>query len=246
MSIRFDASNDHPSYTATSPPSPATGITVAGWVYISVDRNDWSTICRFHSASGGSTNEVLGFNGTGDTPQVFSASGSVVSTACTINKWYYLGFTQTGTTAKLYRGDETNAATEQTGTVTPGTAPTGFTFGGRSDGDLTEWFNGRMTKWRIWSTVLTLAELNAERIASSPVKTANIWANYPMATATDLTDTVAGRNLVANTGTLTTEADPVLPSGSVPKYWNGSAWVNTTTKIYNGTTWNNSGSLRVF
>jgi hypothetical protein len=244
MSIRFDASNDHPSYTATSPPSPVAGITVAGWVYINVDRNDWSTICRFHSSSGGSTNEVIGFDGSGNTPQVFSASGSVVGAACTIAKWYYLGFTQTGTAAKFYQGDETTAATEQVGTVTPGTAPTGFTFGGRSTGDLDEWLNGRMTKWRIWNTVLTLAELNAERTATAPVKSTGLWANYPMATATDLADTVAGRNLVANTGTLTTEGDPTLPTVGGAKIWNGSSWVVSSSKNYNGSTWVDTGTIQ--
>lgn len=245
MAIRFDASNDHISYSASAPPNPATGITVAGWVYISNDRNDWSTICRMHAASGGSTTEVLGFDSSGTAPRVFSASGTVTGSNCTVAKWYYLGFTQNGTAAKFYQGDETTAATETTGTVTTGTTPTGFTFGGRSDGDLTEWLDGRLAKWRIWNTVLTLTQLNAERVASSPIVTSGLWANYPMLTATDLTDTVAGRNLVVNTGTLTTEADPSLPANNGARVWNGSGWVAAGSKIYNGSSWNNSAAARV-
>lgn len=245
MSIRFDASNDHPSYTASSPPSPAAGITVAGWVYISTDRNDWSTICRFHAATGGSTTEVIGFDSTGTAPRVFSANGTVAGDDCTVAKWYYLGFTQNGTVAKLYQGDESTAATETSGTVTPGAAPTGFTFGGRSDGDLTEWLNGRLAYWRIWNTVLTLSELNAERVATSPVKTTNLWANYPLLSASDLTDHANGRNLVANTGTITTESDPSLPtSNSGAKLWTGSTWQSISNiKRYTGSSWTDAHSV---
>lgn len=208
MSVRDSLTNAHPSFTASSPPSPAAGITLAGWVWISVDNNAFSTICRLHSGSGGSTCVVLGFGSDGTTPSVFSAAGSVVGSNCSVGAWYYIGFTLTGTSAVFYQSLGQAALTVTTGTVTPGTAPTGLTFFGRSQGDSSETMNGRLSNWRLWSVVATLAELESEKASATPVKTANLFASWVLPGATDLTDSVNGHNLVANAGALTTEADP--------------------------------------
>jgi Concanavalin A-like lectin/glucanases superfamily len=214
VSTRDSLTNAHPSYTASSPPSPAAGITVMAWVWISVDNNAFSTICRLHSSTGGATCVVLGMTADGTTPAVFSASGTVSGTSCTVGTWYHIAYTLTGTAAILYQSLGTAAAAVTSGTVTPGVAPTGLTWFGRSSGDTSETFNGRIQFGRMWSTVLTGTEIAAEKVSTTVVKTgATFFAHWPMTVSTSLTDVINGHNLVANTGALTTEAD--VPLGHV-------------------------------
>jgi hypothetical protein len=222
VSVRFDAATDRVSYTASNPPSPATAITVAGWMYISVDRNDWSTLIRLHAATGGTTNVVLGTQVDGTTPSIFSASGTVLGSSCTVAAWYRIALTLTGSAAKLYQATAAGATVLTSGTVTPGTAPTGLTLGGRSLTDATEWFNGRLAYWRVWSAVLTQTEIEAEWASATPVRTSGLFADWPLTAHTDLTDHSGnGRNLAAGSTATTTEADPpvgalVLGTASAP------------------------------
>jgi hypothetical protein len=105
-------------------------------------------------------------------------------------------------------GSSTNVVTGQ---VSGGSAPDGLTLFGRSSGDATEWFNGGLAYVRVWSAVLSQAEIEAEWASSTIVRTSGVWANWPL--LTDLTDISGnGRNLTAGTTALSTEDDPPLGS----------------------------------
>lgn len=215
MSQRADAASDRCSYTASAPPSPATAFTVTMWARLRVDRDDFSTMMRLHSSSGGSTTVNITTGSSGTTPIVVSpgnTGGIVGSDALAVDTWRMIAVTCAGTGAtdsKIYTktiGGSTNVAT---GEVSGGAAPDGLTLFGRSAGDSTEWFNGGLAYVRVWSAVLSQADIEAEWASATVVRTSGLWANWPL--ATNLNDISGnGRNLTAGSTALSTEDDPPL------------------------------------
>jgi len=213
---RFDADSDRATYAGGSgnPPTPSAGWSAAWWVYISNDRNNFSTMLRLHTSSGGSTVLNLAMGATGQAPGAYTAGGSVeTSSQLTIAAWYYLAYTVSAGTATIYVFNAAGAlVTSTSGTIGGGT-PDGLTVGGRSASDATEWFDGRLSRLRMWSAVLSQAQFAAEQFAAEPVVTANLWAHYKLTGAGDLTDAAGGHNLTAGTTATTTEAGPPLSEG---------------------------------
>lgn len=220
MSVRFDAATDRISGPASpAPPDTATGITGCFWAFLSVDQAANETLFRLHAASGATTRLTLATLPATTTPALFSiGNGGGVSSPLGLSTTAFrrIGFTCTGTTGTIYAGDDAGGATvSASGTVSGGATASGFTLGGRSASDSTEWLNGRLAYLRLWSTVLSQAEIEAEWAASAPVRTSGLWADYPLTAHTDLTDHSGnGRNLVAGSTAVTTEADP--PVGGPP------------------------------
>jgi hypothetical protein len=210
---RFDAAGDRISYTgATAPPDTATGMAFTCWVYLSVDQNDFSTVLRLHAASGGTTRLTVATGTSGETPCLFTpgnTSGVISPMSLVVGTWRALGVSCTGTTADL--------ATVQTasGTVSGGATATGFTLGGRSSSDATEWFNGRLKYPRLWSATMTQSEMVSEWGSTTPVRTSNLWGSYVLSGPGDLSDTSGNaRNLTAGSTAVTAEAGPPIdPAG---------------------------------
>ena len=219
MSQRSDQASDRVSYTASAPPAPATAFTVTFWARLRVDRDDFSTMLRLHSSSGGSTAVNIATGSSGTTPVVVSPgnTGGIIGTdALAVDTWRMLAVTIAGTgatDAKIYTkaiGGSTNVVAGQ---VSGGATPDGLTLFGRSSGDSTEWFNGGLAYVRVWSAVLSQAEIEAEWASATIVRTSGVWANWPM--LTNISDISGnGRNLTAGSTALSTEDDPPL-SGSV-------------------------------
>ena len=90
-----------------------------------------------------------------------------------------------------------------TGTFTPG-----YEAVGRID---TSFFNGRIAALKLWTAVLTLAEIEMEWAQYRPMRIANLHRFTPLLTHTDLVDYsgVAGVPWTA-AGTLTTEDGPPI------------------------------------
>lgn len=218
--VRFDASGDRVSYSGSNPPDPATAITAAWWAYISVNRADFSTMIRVHAGAGASTSLNVATTGAGTSAGYFTGGGSITSSSAepTVAAWTRMAATCTGTSGKLYVAPGAAGATVLTsGTVGGAATPTGLTLGGRAAGDSTEWFNGRLACMRIWSAVLSQAEIETEWAALTPIRTSGLWADYPLQDATDLTDHSGnGRHLVAGSTAVTTEAGPPItePTGN--------------------------------
>jgi len=219
MSQRSDQASDRVSYTASAPPAPATAFTATFWARLRVDRDDFSTMLRLHSSSGGSTAVNIATGSSGTTPVVVSPgnTGGIIGTdALAVDTWRMLAVTIAGTgatDAKIYTkaiGGSTNVVTGQ---VSGGATPDGLTVFGRSSGDSTEWFNGGLAYVRVWSAVLSQAEIEAEWASATIVRTSGVWANWPM--LTNISDISGnGRNLTAGSTALSTEDDPPL-SGAV-------------------------------
>lgn len=212
MATRFDTATDRISVAATLP-DPATAITVAGWAYVAVDTGTNATLCRIHATSGAATTVTFATNG-GAPAGVgyFTAGGSIVSsTQSPVGAWRQVAFTCAGTAGNVYVAAPGGVTDHDSGTVGGTAAPTGLTLGGRSPVDGSEWFNGRLAYWRVWSAVLSQAEIEAEWASAVPIRTANLWADWPLETHTDLTDHSGnGRHLVAGSTATTTEDGPSL------------------------------------
>lgn len=210
MSVRFDNTSDRITCAGSNPPDPASGFTVAGWAYISVDTNNNATMCRLYAAST-TANLATDTDGTSG-PAYFTGGGEVHNTLnMAVGQWRKVAMSCTGTTGKVYAAAPGGATTVNSGTVAGAASPTGITLGGRDASDATEAFDGRLAYWRVWAVELTQAEIEAEWLADEAVRTAGLWADWPLETHTDLTDHSGnGHHLIAGATSTTTEDGPPL------------------------------------
>lgn len=218
MAVRFDAATDKVSYTG-GVPNPSSGFTFTAWVYNAVDLNANATYARLWTGGSTTATFATGVDGTSG-PSYFTGGGSISATTGTpVGQWRKIAFTCTGTSGKVYAATPGGVTEVVSGTVSGTASPTSITLGGRSTTDDSEWWNGRIANARLWSAVLTQAEIEAEWAADTAVRTAGLWADWQVPTAADLTDHSGnGRHLVAGSTAVTTEAGPPLAeahSGSV-------------------------------
>lgn len=215
MAVRFDAATDRITWAGTAP-TPSSGLTITYWAYVSVDRDDFSTMIRLHSSSGATTNANVAMDSGGLLPCVFTAGGSSTGPqSLSVGAWARIGITITGSTSTIYVALGSGGSTQsQGGTVgaNAGVSPdSGYTLAGRSSSDSSEWFNGRLAHVRIWSTVLTQSEIEAEWASATHVRTSLIFAAYPLPDAGDLLDYSGnGRHLSAGSTSVTTEDGPPI------------------------------------
>jgi len=207
MSIRFDAVADRLTYTG-SIPDPATGLTITAWVKIVNDQNNFATWLRVYTAAFSTViTSASDSDGTGGN-NYFTGGGSVSNgQQLGLGTWCGIAVSHdTGTTGKAYVRIS-GTTTANSGTVSAGT-PGGICLGGRDSTDANDWFDGEMAQVRIWSSELSQAQIEAEWASPTPVVTSNGYANWPLADATDLTDTIAARTLATPNGAgQTTGAD---------------------------------------
>lgn len=209
MAVRFDVATDRISLTAALP----TTFTITGWIYLSVDRDDFATWCRLWDA-GASTVATWSTDFDGTTgPGYFTGAGSITNaTNLIVGEWRKVAITRTGSSGQSLVATVGGGTEVDSGTVGTGT-PAGITLGGRGPADGNEWWNGRNAYFRVWSSVLTQAQIEAEWASAAPVITSGLWADWPLPTAADLTDHSGnGRDLVAGSTAVTTEDGP-FPSG---------------------------------
>lgn len=212
MAIRFDAASDRISLAGTLP-DPSAGFTLLGWTYVEVNTGTNATYARVHAASGASTTATIATDGGAPAgPGYFTAGGSITSsTQAPVGQWRHVAVTCLGTNGSLYVATVGGATDVDTGTVSGVASPTGLTLGGRSSTVPDEFLNGRLAYWRMWSTQLTQVQIEAERVSTVPVVTTDLWADWPLGTADDLTDHSGnGRHFSAGTTAVTTADGPPL------------------------------------
>lgn len=208
MAVRFDAASERISRTGAMPAN----FTITAWVYLSVDRNDYSCWCRVWT-------EAVATVGTWSTdsdgtsgPNWYTASGSISQTTGFVaGEWRRLAITRTSTgSAVAYAATPDGPVEVDAGTVSTAT-PAGITLGGRDPFDTAEWWNGRVAHVRVWDGILSQAQIEAEWASPTPVITSGLWADWPLETADDLTDHSGnGRHLSAGSTTASTEDGPPL------------------------------------
>ncbi|MGB3443905.1 MAG: LamG-like jellyroll fold domain-containing protein [Actinophytocola sp.] len=209
MAVRFDAATDRISYTGGAP-NPTAGLTVTAWAYVSVDQNDYATICRLYNGGTAATFATSG-DGLGG-PNYFTVGGTLTSaTGFVVGQWRKVAISCTGTSGAVYVAAPAGVTEVDTGTVAGVAAPNAVTLAGRATADSSEWWNGRLAHVRVWTVALSQAEIEAEWASATPVRTSGLWAAWPLAVHTDLTDVSGnGRHLTAGSTATTTEADPPI------------------------------------
>jgi hypothetical protein len=190
-----------------------TSLTIMSWVKVVNSVTPFfHEIIRFYDAAP-SSNLILGMTGAaGLTPRTYSSgstSGVVSATAYSLGQWVFVASSHTGSTAALYHGATPGSLTKVTGTVTVGT-PIAYTYFSRAVTDGSEWLDGSLAYARIYTAVLSDAEIAAESMSATPVRTTNLWADYPFAAAAITDASGNSRDLTAGSTALSSDTDPTL------------------------------------
>lgn len=233
MAVQLDAAADRLAWSGAGLPAPAAGMTLTMWVRVDVDLDANSTFARLSASA--STLVTFATDGTGTGgPAHFTASGSaqLVGDMGALATWVPVATTRSadGATARVFRRVGGVGATQaDSGAITGVTgAPDQICIGGRLTTDAGEWLSGSVAHVRLWSAELTQAEIEAEWASATPVRSAQLVADWPLATASDLTDTVGSRTLaVQSGGDLSTVTGPDLGPGPVTGTLSGSLPVPT-------------------
>lgn len=223
MGARFDAATDKVTFAGAGIPNPSAGLTVLWWAQLSVNRGEPSTMLRMYAAG-----TILNVALDPIDPAIFTVGGDDTwpTDPLTVSQWAPLGITignPTGTSAAVHESDGAGGVETITGTVSGGAnaTPTGYTIGGRSASDDTEWFNGGIAHLRIWPAVLSDAEKLAEWASPTAVRSSGLFADYPFdgtpGNPADLTDHSGnGRHLTAGSTPALFLAGPVLTVAPAP------------------------------
>lgn len=226
MSSRLDASGDKLSASTNLPASPR-GTTLCGLFYMVTDRNDYTCPINLSASVDDGIFVETGTNGTTLDGYVY-AGGAFTKTASmlsiTVGRWYFMAITvsSAGAANFYYAGLTTaTALTKVSMSGTVGTwTPTLVCFG---DSVFTgEWWNGRISGMRVWSTELTQAQLEGEMWFTLAQHTTSLNRSVPSFAgsgerARDYSGN--GYNLTEG-GTLSDEGDPPV------------LWTNTVTPVY--------------
>lgn len=213
MSGRSDAATDR--VNLASAPSLA-AFTVMGWIKVVNSVTPFfHQLVRFSDA-GASSNLILAMTGAaGLTPRTYSSgstSGVVSATAYSLGQWVFIASSHNGSAAALYHGATPGSLTKVTGTVTVGT-PNQLTLFSRSASDGSEWLDGSLAYVRMYTAVLSDAEIAAESQSATAVRTSGLWAHYPLDAASLLDTSGNLRNLTAGSTALSSDTDPALGTG---------------------------------
>jgi hypothetical protein len=219
VSARSDAATDR----VTIASAPAAGpITVCTWAkLVTQGTSTLDTIVRWDAS--GTTSLIMSLRGaSGLTPGIYSAAsttGVLASSDVTLGTWVFIAGTRDGSSnAQIFWGTNPASLSKVTGTVNTSGTPSSVNLFGRSTSDATDWFNGSLAHFRVWTTVLTDAEVAAEGASATLVKTASAWSAWEFANAA-LTDSSGNsRNLTAGSTGLTADADPLASAPFVPIY----------------------------
>lgn len=212
-------------------------ITLTCWAYISVDRNNYSTIFAVEDGAGHSVkyNELI-TDTDGTTLSVYDdVTGDIANVvSMATGTWYAIAFKITNGAWKSYHGTEGfTALTTQTGALT-NIAFNDLTGIGSTTFTATETWNGRFAMYRVWNADLTDAEIAAELRSSERIVSAGLLSSvFPQGVS-------AGNELTAQHGTdvlsrgvgtpdWTFEAGPKLTVASV-----GSVSLSNSTSAMTG------------
>ena len=208
MAVRLDADTD--ILTRVTGLAAFGSMTAVYWFYRSVDTNGVEVLWYWSMDSGVSA----GYFGSyieidkvwADTS--LGGGGATGTTTLNVGQWYRAAqvFNSVAQTSTFYLdGAQEMQATGMTG----GAFTPAYEMFGRIG---TSFFNGRVAAIKVWTAVLSLAEITQEWRQYLPVRLANLHRFTPLLKHTDLVD-YSGITGVAWTagGTLTTEDGPPIP-----------------------------------
>lgn len=216
MAFRADATADSAYRTASTPAFGS--FTEILWANRKVDKGAGEYLFIFGSASlagywalavDGLTTDKVAIETTLGGGLGATSSGS----AWSVGTWKRLAivFDDTADTLTLFEdGSQTAQVTGATGTFTTAELYHAVPSAGSE-------FDGLITASKLYTTTLTLAQIENEWRQFLPASTTNLWGWWPLLSHTDLSDYSGnGRPLTAN-GTLTTEDGPPIAWSASPR-----------------------------
>lgn len=218
MAVRFDAAGDYLART-TSLWDYNASYTVALWLKLSVDQDNYSHIFAISAGPGISNFDHIGTDNDGTTLRQEvdgpGVSNAVTGSSLSIGTWYHVALVRTSVTEVLVYLNGVLDITNSHGSVAS-----------RSAANLAELgqilnilpINGLVCHVKIYGAALTVDEIVQEMRTARPIRTANLYGWWPLFSYTDLVDYSGnGRDLTVN-GTLSTEDGP-------PVSWGAPVWV---------------------
>lgn len=209
MAIRFDGSGESLSRARLTGAK-----TLMAWLYISVDRNDYTGLF------GLADNEIIALGGDGTTLLAYHGATERTGTNLAAGTWYHLAYASQGDAINddwvVYLNGVSDISQPAHDQIVTGTT---MYLGNDA---FSEWFNGRMAHIKIWAAYLTDAEIQQEMYSIVPQRLENLWGWLPaIETGSARTNewSGAGNTWTAN-GTLTDEDGPGIAwEVYVPGHW---------------------------
>lgn len=210
MAVRYDTTSDKLSRTASLP--TITSFTAMAWIKLTTDTTQGVVFISLGKGDAAALDYILGttYSGGTHTFNLFEGNTDVGGSSVAFGTWIHFAMTVAGTGAGQYLGYR-NGALEITHAGNSGITSTTLTLATHTVyTDLTN--NGCIAGVKLYSAVLTAAEIQTEMQFYAPQRLANINSWYPLLLHTDVADRSGGTSLTTG-GTLTTEDGPLIGWG---------------------------------
>src|ERR1044072_1088036 len=207
MAVRFSA--DGQDFTRSVALGSQTAFTVSCWVYLSVDRNDYSSLWSLDNGTGDM--ELCQTDADGTTLKYYPDYDAGTILSLTVGSWVFLavaGATTGNTRTAYYRTPGQSTLTTVTLGSATATNMATLRFGESAFG--AEWGNLRLAavKAHIGAT-LTPGEVFAESTQIAPARTANLTFWYPFDRPDPLDYSGNGHTLTGGSGTAYEDGPPI-------------------------------------
>jgi hypothetical protein len=220
MSVRFNAETDRLTRTTGLP--SVTSVTGRCFGRLNADRNDFNTFIQMVH-TGNTDYQLLQTDASGTDLYLYDSqpgTGGVSLTqlgpvVLTPGNWYYMAYSNNGTTDKLYvRNVTTNGAMQTFSGAAQGARTMEYLGVGGHDLAIFEFLDGNVCGVAYWNVALTDAEVLLDSYCITPRRTANLNCFYPMFNIADkLVDYSGNGNHLTepSSGPWATESNPPVP-----------------------------------
>jgi hypothetical protein len=178
-----------------------TTVTWCGWVKMVTDRGFAIPIGQ---SNGGANYIQHGSNGTRDIILSGASGGMTAGTKFTVGTWTFIAATINASGSDTLWWAVAPATTLSSFTSTVGGLNDTSSFWISNDG-FGSWWNGSVACVRVWSAILTQAQLEAELPKRSAQRATNLWASYELNGPSLVDSSGNSRTLTAGAGTPATD-----------------------------------------
>jgi len=187
-----------------SAPAATQPQTVAGWARMTATRADNGFVFYLCDSGGNVIHGVWVPFSASNINAINEAFSGTPSGSLGTGVWKHFALVRASNVITFYLDGTSIGTVSATNALTPAF----FFFGGNGG---TAWFNGNLALVRVWEAALSGAEISAERASQTVVRTANLWANYPFTTTTQLNDISGNGRTLSDNGSVTyVAADPTF------------------------------------
>lgn len=227
---RFDAATDRVSYVPGPGDPPDGPFTICLWVYVSDASGLPQSLLRRYTAGGSSRGQIATEDSGTTLALTWYPSGLSFGYSLTAGQWARVAVTVGGAGEIItYAGDPTGALATAAGSSGTTAGANQVTLAALSVGNGGQAFNGRLARVRTWSAALTESELESEFASTVPIRTADLWADWPL--ATDLNDASGNARHLAAGSTAVTFTEDGPPDTAPPPHAEGAVTLSATTAL---------------